>query len=154
MGPDAGYAGAPVIGVSEDVAWTLKHGSGTLRRAIEEGMAYRDLYLQERAALEFGYGFDPVHASRLTTGKALASGDDPGTTETCWWARALRWRAERDGRPAEFRIVHARVVGTEGPPREGVAIVCEPSARPSWLPEGRILVAFTTDAQGRTVNPC
>jgi 8-oxo-dGTP pyrophosphatase MutT (NUDIX family) len=134
--------------------WATTYGSGTLRRAIEEGLAWRELYLQERAAFEFGYGFTPAARSRLTVGRALAASDDPATTETCWWARVLRWRAERDGRPAKVCVQHARLDDGDGGAHEGVSIVYEPSTRPLWLPVDRTLIAFTTGPDGKTVNPC
>lgn len=137
--------------------WALQWGSGTLRRAIEERLAWRDLYHHERAAFEFGYGFQAVLRSRLTTGRALAEGDHPGTTETCWWARALRWRSVRDRRPVRIEVVHARLDDGDRGVQEGIAILCDPEVRPPWLLVDRVLVAFTTEApngQVRTVNPC
>lgn len=131
--------------------WALTHGSGTLRRAIEEQMAWRELYLEERTAFEFGYGFTPAMRSRLTVGRAMASSDDPGTTETCWWARVLRWRADHNDRPAKVDVVHARL-DNDGI-REGIAIRYVPETRPAWLPADRELIAFTT-LNGKTVNPC
>ncbi len=139
--------------LAEAKTWILSWGSGTLRRAVEEDMAWRELYLEERTALEFGYGFHPAQQSRLTLGKALAEGDSPAVTETCWWARALRWRAGRDQRPATVRVVHARLSAADEV-TEGIAITYEPHMRPAWLPADRTLVAFTTDPAGTSVNPC
>lgn len=132
--------------------WIRQWGSGTLRRAVEEDLAWRDLYLEERVAFEFGYGFSPAMRSRLALGRALAAGDDPSTTETCWWARALRWRVVRDERPARVEVVHARL--DHDGVREGIAIVLTPDNWPAWLPRDRVLIAFTTDTTGKTVNPC
>lgn len=134
--------------------WVATWGSGTLRRCIEEGLAWREMYLHERVAFEFGYGFSPAARSRITTGRALAEGDSPAVTETCWWARALRWRSERDGRPARVEVIHARVSDGDGGHEEGVAITYEPLTRPPWLPKDRVMIAFTTNAQRGTVNPC
>jgi len=134
--------------------WIEALGSGSLRRAKEEGMAWRDLYLHERAALEFGWGFAPVGASRVTRGKALAEGDSPATTETCWWARALRWRAKRAGREDTFEVIHATLADGDGGTTSGLAIICTPSPRPGWLPADRALVALTVMPDGRTENPC
>lgn len=134
--------------------WVQVYGSGSLRRALEEGMSWRDMYLHERVALEYGYGFEAVLASRLETGTPLASGDDAATTETCWWARALRFRAQRAGLALEVRVFQATVAGLGEPPRTGFALELVPTPRPAWLPAGRRLIAFTTDASGRTVNPC
>lgn len=134
--------------------WATTYGSGTLRRAIEEGMAWRELYLSERVAFEIGYGFTPAQKSRLNLGQAFSEGDDPGTTETCWWTRALRWRAAQSGRPATLSVHHARLADGDGGAREGIAIVYAPVTRPAWLPVDRCLIAFTTTPDGRTENPC
>jgi ADP-ribose pyrophosphatase YjhB (NUDIX family) len=145
--------------------WVREYGSGSLRRAIEEGLRWHEMYLEERAAFEFGYGFEPIKASRVTLGEALASGDDHATTETCWWARALRWRADRGGfgltsdnlgkpSPQEHRytVTYAHVSGEDE--REGIAIRLDVTPHPHWLGGDRILLAFTTARDGTTVNPC
>lgn len=151
-GPFAAYNAAvrQALGTLPEF-WAREWGSGTLRRAIEENMAWRELYLEERTALEVGYGFIPAMRSRLTVGRAMACGEDPGTTETCWWARALRWRADHNDRPAKVDVVHARL-DNDGV-REGLAIRYTPETRPAWLPSDRDLIAFTT-LSGKTVNPC
>jgi hypothetical protein len=131
--------------------WIQQFGSGTLRRAVEENMCWRELYLHERSAFEFGYGFEPISGSRITFGKALASADDPATTETCWWARVLRWRAIRDNRPAKVDVMYITI--SEEVTRESIGIVYYPETRPSWLPNDRVLVALTWDGK-QTVNPC
>ena len=134
--------------------WIAVHGSGSLRRAVEEGLRWREMYLGERVALEFGYGFEAVPSSRCQIGDALASSDDAATTETCWWARALRYRAQRCHRKDAIKVVHARVSDGDGGAEEGIAIQITPSPWPSWLPRDRKLVALTVGKDGRTVNPC
>lgn len=128
--------------------WVEAYGSGSLRRAREENLRWKDMYLEERAAFEFGYGFQPVLKSRIAFGDALAESDSPATTETCWWARRLR-RLNPD---AEVRVLHAHL--TEDSTREGIGILITPKQTPHWLPKDRVLFAFTVDATGRTVNPC
>ena len=133
--------------------WMRHYGSGTLLRATQEQLAWNELYLHERTAFEFGYGFNLVHSSRFNRGKPLASGDDAATTETCWWARALRWRATRDKRPATITVMHGSVTDGEET-HTGFGILYEPEVMPSWVPSGRVLWAFTTDSKNQTVNPC
>lgn len=134
--------------------WIATYGSGSLRYAVQEAMRWREMYLEERVALEYGYGFEAIHASRCLIGDALAASNDPGTTETCWWARALRYRAQRDSRADKVQVVHARVTDGDGATTEGIALYLQPDPWPAWLPKDRKLIAFTTDAQGRGVNPC
>jgi hypothetical protein len=138
---------------AKDAEWVMAYGSGTLRRAIEENMAWRELYLHERTAFEVGYGFIPARASRLALGKPLAEGDDPATTETLWWARVLRWRAARDKRDAAVTVTYAILDGEDNPTAEGIALIYEPVTRLDWLPADRVLLAFTADETG-TRNPC
>lgn len=116
-------------------------------------MAWREMYREERAAMEYGYGFEPIASSRLTVGVPIAASDDPGTTETAWWARRLRYLSKEMGRGDEYSVVFATIsYGEEGISRSGIAILCEPSPRPLWLGK-RNLVAFTTK-NGETENPC
>ncbi len=128
-------------------AWIDTFGSGSLRRAVDEGMRWQNMYRSERAAFEFGYGFEVWQDSRVTTGSALAEGDSPTTTETCWWARVLRHRAAKAGDEHVYVVVHATVSDDDGV-REGVAIECVPSPRPRWMGKEMRLIAFTKD------NPC
>jgi hypothetical protein len=121
---------------------------------MEEGMRWREMYLGERIALEFGYGFEAVPASRCQLGDALATSDDPSTTETCWWARALRYRAHRDGRADVVRVVHARISDSDGGAQESIALHLTPNPWPSWLPRDRRILALTVQKDGRMVNPC
>lgn len=132
--------------------WIKEYGSGSLRRAVEEDMLWQNMYFGERAALEFGYGFEAIFHSRITVGPALASSDDPITTETCWWVRALRYRAKRDNHSIIFKIVYA-TVEEDNKKREGIGILCKPDVRPPWLSKDRILIAFTSNEKG-TINPC
>lgn len=136
----------------ETLDWIKVYGSGSLRRAVEEDMAWFSMYLGERVALEIGYGFEAISASRVTIGKALASSDDSATTETCWWARALRYRADRDNRAASILVRYITVTEDDSK-REGIGIQYLPFKELPWLPKDKLLIAFTTDKNG-TVNPC
>lgn len=144
---------AALVDIDPD-SWVDHYGSGSLRRAREEGMRWREMYLAERTALEFGYGFQPVPSSRVAFGDALACGDDPGTTETCWWARALRFRAERSGQVWGVDVVHVRISDGDGGASAGIGIRITLPAHPPWLPSDRKIVALTVGKDGRTVNPC
>jgi len=134
--------------------WIREFGSDTLRRAMEEDMCWYELYLHERTAFEIGYGFEPVHASCLTLGPAIAAPDDPATTETCWWARALRWRGHRDRNMADIQVKYITIASDEGT-REGIGLTYKPQTWPDWLLKNRVLVAITWDEKNkRTINPC
>jgi hypothetical protein len=74
---------------TRELEWIKEFGSGTLRRCVEENFAWKELYLEERTAFEFGYGFRPLLASRTTIGQPIAEGDNKAVTETCWWYERL-----------------------------------------------------------------
>lgn len=129
--------------------WIQKNGSGSLRRAKEEGMRWYEMYLSERSAFEFGYGFQAVPDSRLTWGSALAECDSAPVTETCWWARRLRTKACLD----KIEVKHGRIDWGDGEAEEGIGILWRPAKHPHWLPRNRLLWAFTS-SNGKGVNPC
>lgn len=133
--------------------WVHEYGSGTLRRALQQGMSWFKLYLHERTAMEFGYEFHLVEKSRIMEGIPLAEGDDPATTETCWHARALAYKSNLGNLGRKYRVVWARV-SDEEESREGLAIICECSVQPHWVPQSKVIMAFTTDRDGKTLNPC
>jgi len=138
--------------------WSLKNGSGSLRRAIEEGMAWKEFYLHERAAFEIGTSFELVYASRFMAGKALAEPDTAATTETCWYARVLRWRLRKlYGDSVNVRVVYGDY-DQDFQRREGLALVVE-GLDLDWIPEGRVPIAFTATYRKKkgwseVRNPC
>lgn len=138
--------------------WAFKNGSGSLRRVIEEGLAWYEFYLHERVAYEVGTAFEAIHASRFMAGKALGEPDSPPTTETCWYARTLRWRLRKIyGEKVNVKVVYGDY--DQGSSRkEGMALVIE-GLDLDWIPRGRVLVAFTatyTPKKGwsKVSNPC
>lgn len=133
---------------TRELEWIQKYGSGTLRRCVEEDFAWRELYLEERTAFEFGYGFRPLLASRTTTGQPIAEGDNKAITETCWWARALRFRFR--AKPL-FTVQVVHLTYTNETREEGLGIIINHNEE--WFPKGRICAAFTT-LNGKSVNPC
>lgn len=126
--------------------WIQTWGSGSLRRAFEEGMAYHDFYLHERTAMTFGAGFDAYHASRVTIGVPKAFPDCRATTETCWYARALRFRQPVG---VTVKVVYITIEDCNGK-REGLGIEIIPTAEtwPEWLPHDMKILAMVA-----TVNP-
>jgi hypothetical protein len=126
---------------SECEAWIKEHGSGSLLRALQEGMSYHDMYLHERVAFEVGAGFHAYPASRLLLGKAVASPDCPATTETCWYARVLRWRW-RHVPHMTVQVQYAHLT-EEHRTVEGLGIVVT-GLNLSWLPAHRVLFAMTS----------
>lgn len=132
--------------------WCQVFGSGSLRRAIEEKLAWREMYLHERAAFEFGAGFTLCQASRLRLGTPLAEPDERSTTETCWYARVLRWRFASI-HPGLIVVVRSIEMSVGDEPVEGVGLVLE-GCLPTWVPNGRIPVAIVAREGHSPENPC
>jgi len=80
------------------VAWIERHGSGTLKNSVKEGLMYEEHYRHEFVAWTYGAGFHAYPKnSGLVHGEADSLPDCPAVTETCWYARRLRaMYAERE----------------------------------------------------------
>src|SRR4051794_16722101 len=61
-----------------------RHASGTLRKNKRLGMAWREQYLEERMAYEFGWGFECQPRSRVTFGDAYTESNCGPVTEAGW----------------------------------------------------------------------
>lgn len=135
--------------------WVKLHGSGSLRRAVEEEMAWREMYYHERIAFELCSAAELILPSRIEVGVALASPDDPATTEACWYARVLRWRFGQSPmhRGLTITVRHLRAAGE--PSRAGIGLVFDGFDQRtwSWLPAKRFAVAFV-ETNGLVSNPC
>lgn len=133
--------------------WIAEHASGTLQRAVQEGLSYKNMYLSERTAFEFGYGFELVYNSRLTRGQILAECNTPAITETLWFTRVLRHRL----RPIKVTS-HYFILTEENQRTEGVGIMLSGLNLPDWIPEGKVPIAFVSIIENgkysKPVNPC
>lgn len=72
--------------------WITLNGSGSLRRAVEEDLLWSGMYVHERLAMEVATAACAVNPKNIRLTKKVARGDDPTTTEACWYARVLRHR--------------------------------------------------------------
>lgn len=122
-------------------AFIENYGSGTLRKSARLGFNVQDVYLRERAQLEFGYGFEVVPRSRVTyTDIKLVS---------CAAMTELGWHAERmiEMRPFEsdtFVCKTFEVEFADGRKKEGVGIlVWQTSA--AWIPQGSMALAIVAE---------
>lgn len=122
-------------------AWILENGSGSLRRAVEEGLKWYEMYLHERAAMEIATAAELVHSSRLTTGPLLASPDCPVTTETCWYARTLRYRLNQASIFASIKVVYYTL--EREAKEEGAGLLVE-NLELDWLPNRSCIIPVAT----------
>lgn len=134
--------------------WVERYASGTLRKSVQLGLRWRELYLEERTCFEFGWEFRAYPTSRVTFNDLMAEGDCPAVTETLWHAGRLVARNPYPADEYEVKYVH---VTLEDEQREGAAILVRRTDAP-WLPKGRLVLAIVAEYRdGRwrePVNPC
>lgn len=133
-----------------------RHASGTLRKNKKVGMKHRSQYLHERAAYEYGYGFECLPASRVTIGEAQTEGDCKPLTEVGWHCERF---FERMLFPEDKAIIAYITVEEEGGKRrEGVGLVMTHTSAP-WVPHHHVVFAIIAEVDLKThtylpaVNP-
>lgn len=138
-------AAMPAGGVrklSADV-WVEDCGSGSLRKARALGFAWRQLYLDERCAHDFGWTFRVLPRSRVTFGDALMEGDCPPLTEACWHAsRMIARNPFPDSDSYEVKYIKAHATDATGDVEaEGVGVVLRRTSA-AWIPPGHLVFAI------------
>jgi hypothetical protein len=148
---------AGVIRLQGMADWIDDHASGSLRKSKKLGFSYRNLYLEERVAHDFGWAFKIAPRSRITFGDAMMEGDCHALTEACWHSERLLSRnpfPDTDYYEVKY-IYEADVTGKIS--REGVGLILRQTSA-KWLPAGHIVYAiiaeFYNDAWRDAVNPC
>lgn len=118
------------------------HGSGTLRKNKNLGMAWNDQYLEERVRYEFGWGFKMLPRSRVTLGDAITEGDCKPVTETGWHAERY---INMSIFPEDcFEVKHLHVEYPDGELKEGLGIVVRQTSAP-WIPKGHLVFAIIAE---------
>lgn len=133
-----------------------EHGSGTLRKNKRLGMAWKQQYLEERVAFEFGWEFECLPRTRITTGVAMSEGDNKSVTEAGWHADRLITLSlfPRD----VYTVCYLIVEYQDGTRREGIGVTCDTDV--SFVPEGYVVFAILAEFSAATkewlpaVNPC
>ena len=121
--------------------WIDNHASGTLRKSKKLNFSYRKLYLQERVAYEFGYGFSITPRSNISFGDALIEGDCHELTEACWHSeRLLSFNRFPD---TDFYEVKYMNVTLPEDVEEGIGLIVRQTSA-VWVPDGHIVYAIIT----------
>lgn len=116
-----------------------RHASGTLRKNKRLGMVWREQYLEERVAYEFGWEFQCLPRSRVTFGDAYTEGDTAALTEAGWHIeRYLELCPFPEDR---FETKYVNVEYKDGSSREGVGMICRQTSAP-WVPSGHLVFAI------------
>jgi hypothetical protein len=116
-----------------------RHASGTLRKNRRLGMVWRDQYLHERVAYEFGWEFECLPRSRVTFGDAYTEGDTPSLTEAGWHIE--RYLELSPFPEDQFQTKYINVEYKDGAAREGVGMVVRQTSA-AWLPAGQLVFAI------------
>lgn len=118
------------------------HASGTLRKNKRLGMVWREQYLEERVAWEFGWCFQCLPRSRVTFGDAYTEGDNHSITEAGWHIeRYIELSTFPEDR---FETKYITVEHKDGTKVEGIGmIVRETSA--AFVPAGHIVFAIVAE---------
>jgi hypothetical protein len=120
-------------------AFVEKHASGTLRKNKRLGMVWREQYLDERVAYEFGWEFQCLPRSRVTFGDAYTEGDTSALTESGWHIE--RFIELNPFAEDEFVAKYINVEYKDGIVREGVGMICRQTSA-QWVPGGHIVFAI------------
>ena len=133
-----------------------RHASGTLRKNKRIGMVWREQYLHERAAYEFGWAFECLPRSRVTFGDAYTEGDVKPLTEAGWHIE--RYIEMRVFPEDELEAKYINVEYKDGVLREGVGMVLRQTSA-SFVPSGHLVFAIIAEFDAKTkqwleaVNP-
>ncbi len=123
-------------------AFVEKHSSGTLRKNKRLGMVWREQYLEERIAYEFGWGFELQPRSRLTFGDAYTEADTPAVTEAGWHIeRYIELNVFPEDR---FETKYVNVEYKDGRKREGIGIIVRETSA-AFIPAGHIVFAIVAE---------
>jgi hypothetical protein len=132
-----------------------KHASGTLRKNKRLDMCWRDQYLSERTAYEFGWEFECSPRSRVMIGDAYTEGDCAAITEAGWHIERYM---NLSVFPDVYKAQYINVERLDGSRKEGIGIVVEQTSA-SWVPKNHVVYAIIAEyhkdrnAWGHAKNP-
>lgn len=128
-------------------AFIEQHASGTLRKNKRLGMAWRDQYLHERTAWEFGWTFECLPRSRVTFGDAFTEGDNKALTEAGWHIeRYIEMSIFPEDR---FETKYINVEYKDDSKKEGVGIIVRQTSA-AFVPQGCMVFAIVAAFDPRT----
>lgn len=119
--------------------WIDTHASGSLRKAHRIGFASRKMYLHERTAHEWGWGFECAPSGNLLAGTPLMEGDCPPLTEAAWHIERYLTLGLFGG--DEMVASYLQITEADGKKREGVGLLLTKSSA-EWLPERHAVFAI------------
>lgn len=146
--------------------WVAEHRiSETLARNIElskaengakDAYVFHNHYLHERAAAEWGYGFDVAPSANLKIGPAISEGDSDPHVQIGRFVHILN---ENNLFGDRFLARHIKATDMWGTEREGLGIIVEHAHRPPWIGDNTAY-ALIAEVDPKTkswlpvINPC
>jgi len=119
-----------------------QHASGTLRKNKRLGMAWRDQYLTERVAYEFGWEFSYAQKSRIMMGDAYTEGDCHAITEAGWYMERY---INLSLFPEDvYKAQYLHVEEKDGTRKEGIGLVVEQTSA-SFIPKNSVIYALIAE---------
>ena len=122
--------------------WIAIHASGTLRKNNAIGMVWKQQYLHERVAYQYGFEFNIAPKSRVLTGEALTEGDNHSVTEAGWHIE--RYMTLNLFQEESLKCVYLNVESSENEIHEGIGIVFETTTA-QWIPEGYVVYSIVAE---------
>jgi hypothetical protein len=122
-----------------------KHASGTLRKAKRIGFSWKNLYLAERTAYEFGYGFEIKPKTHIQYGAPVVEGDCHPVTEAGWHIE--RYLSTKIFTEDEIIPAYLTVSSPGEQKREGIGMVVTQTSAP-FVPCGHVVYALIAEYDG------
>jgi hypothetical protein len=119
-----------------------KYASGTLRKNKSLGMVWKQQYLTERCAYEFGWGFECLPRSRVTFGDAYTEGDCKALTEAGWLCE--RYMSLIIFPEDYCEVKYINVDYGEEVKKEGVGLIVRQTSA-QFIPDGHIVFAIVAE---------
>lgn len=113
-----------------------KHGSGTLRKNKRIGMNWKEQYIHERVAYEFGWVFECIHADHIGYCNAITEGDSKPITEAGWHIE--RYLQRNVFLEDKFTVKYLYITSADAPTREGVGMILTETSAP-FIPAGHVV---------------
>lgn len=122
--------------------------SGSLAKAYKLGLNWKDLFYKEYVAFAYGWYFEPVKASRVTTGPVLMEGDSHVHTEFVW--HLTRWKHLRPD--IIITPCYLIIENEDGSRREGLGVTVNNSE--TILPKCYSIIALMAEYKNGSYTEC
>lgn len=122
--------------------WIELHASGTLRKNKKIGFSWKNQYLNERIAYEFGWEFEILPASRVTFNDPFSEEDSKSITEAGWHCERYIIR-----NPFPEDVFECKYIIIEYPNekrREGIGLICKQTSA-KFVKNGFLVFAIISE---------